>query len=194
MPKFISIAVAVGDYDKVVARKWYRTAIESLPNGVAISFATGEGNTSVMKRSKEEDKIVLTIPLSRNLTTKEVEKVKGCFSAVYRKSFALDSSKIVVDTSDLFNAVEPEPLIDLCTAWAKRQHDQWMKEKLAAGWRYGSAVSLDKKTHPLLRQWIDLPDKYRVVDTTQAEELLSVFAEQGYMMISKLDLDQLSGS
>lgn len=44
------------------------------------------------------------------------------------------------------------------------QHDQWMREKQAAGWRWGPDKDLDAKTHPLLVPYDRLPDTERRKD------------------------------
>ena len=37
------------------------------------------------------------------------------------------------------------------------QHEQWMAERLATGWRYGPVKDADLKTHPSLVPFADLP-------------------------------------
>jgi hypothetical protein len=44
------------------------------------------------------------------------------------------------------------------------QHEQWLAEKRAAGWKYGRAKSGAKKTHPLLVPYADLPEVERRKD------------------------------
>jgi hypothetical protein len=40
---------------------------------------------------------------------------------------------------------------------ASAQHDQWLAEKKAAGWRKGKVKSAVRKTHPLLVPYEELP-------------------------------------
>jgi hypothetical protein len=44
------------------------------------------------------------------------------------------------------------------------QHEQWLAEKRAAGWKYGKTKSGVKKTHPLLVPYADLPEVERRKD------------------------------
>jgi hypothetical protein len=44
------------------------------------------------------------------------------------------------------------------------QHEQWLAEKRAAGWKYGRAKSGAKKTHPLLVPYAHLPEVERRKD------------------------------
>lgn len=45
------------------------------------------------------------------------------------------------------------------------QHDAWVKDKLAEGWRYGPAKDPGAKTHPCLVLFDDLPPEQRLKDT-----------------------------
>lgn len=44
------------------------------------------------------------------------------------------------------------------------QHERWMNEKKADGWKYGRAKSGVKKTHPMMVPYSDLPDIERRKD------------------------------
>lgn len=43
-------------------------------------------------------------------------------------------------------------------------HEQWMRHKAAHGWVYGPEKDADKKTHPCMVPWEDLPDDQRIKD------------------------------
>lgn len=47
---------------------------------------------------------------------------------------------------------------------ASAQHDQWMAEKKAAGWKRGKTKNAAKKTHPLLVPYEELPEFERRKD------------------------------
>lgn len=44
-------------------------------------------------------------------------------------------------------------------------HEKWVHSKLTSGWTYGTAYNEEKKTHPLLVSYSDLPLTRRVGDT-----------------------------
>lgn len=46
-----------------------------------------------------------------------------------------------------------------------QQHDQWMAEKFRDGWVFGPKKDPEKKTHPLLIPFEDLPEVERMKDT-----------------------------
>ncbi|RYD68677.1 MAG: hypothetical protein EOP83_00225, partial [Verrucomicrobiaceae bacterium] len=81
--------------------------------------------------------------------------------------------------------------VSLCTAWAKRQHDQWVKDREANGWRYGTTLSMSEKTNPLLRPWDQLPEKYRKPDLDEPQALLDLLNDQGYAVVTKGELQAM---
>jgi DNA-directed RNA polymerase specialized sigma54-like protein len=80
---------------------------------------------------------------------------------------------------------------NLCLAWAKKKHDNWVKDRTEQGWRYGVTMSQKDMTHPLLRPWHDLPAAHRTVDTEQPQQLIDLLTDHGYVMISKEELEAL---
>lgn len=55
-------------------------------------------------------------------------------------------------------------IIDHPDAGAGAQHDQWMDQKRADGWVYGETRDDDKKTHPSLVPYGELPDSEQKKD------------------------------
>lgn len=47
----------------------------------------------------------------------------------------------------------------------EQSHEGWMAHKLETGWTYGPIKDVDKKTHPCLMPYGDLPAHQRVKDT-----------------------------
>lgn len=53
----------------------------------------------------------------------------------------------------------------LAANWAaSASHENWMKHKLADGWVYGPEKNADKKTHPCLVPFSELPKEQRIKD------------------------------
>lgn len=42
---------------------------------------------------------------------------------------------------------------------ARREHERWVEERLAAGWRWGAKKDIDAKTNPNLLPWDDVPEE-----------------------------------
>ena len=191
MEHYISLTVSVKGCKPKLPKLWFQTARAALPAGLCCTIAVGDEQVH-MKSTKKDGKVALTIPLVRNLTEKEVQKVIAAFDGLYNGDFSVSSTRIELGVADeIAVEVDYDPLISLCTAWAKDQHDSGMKDKVESGWRYGPSVSMANKTHPLLRPWADLPDAYKVIDTSRPEELLKLFNEHGYVLVAKEELDKL---
>lgn len=191
MEHFIALSVKQDSVPEGLPRLWYKTATDHLPSGLACTFARGDEQIKMAGKTAD-GKTTYTIPLTRDPTEKEVTKVVTAFDAAFEGDYSISSSKIEVGLKKQIEVEVPhDPLIELCTAWAKQQHDDWVKDKLDAGWRYGTSVSATNKTHPLLRSWSDLPEAYRVVDTSRPEELLKLFNQHGYVLVRRDELDQL---
>lgn len=47
---------------------------------------------------------------------------------------------------------------------ASAQHDSWMKDKLADGWKYGEAKDAEAKTHPCIVPYDELPEVQKAKD------------------------------
>ena len=44
---------------------------------------------------------------------------------------------------------------------SRTEHDSWMAKKVEQGWKYGEKRNDEKKIHPLLKPWDELPGKDR---------------------------------
>lgn len=54
--------------------------------------------------------------------------------------------------------------LDNPDAPASANHDSWMKEKLEQGWKYGAVKDADKKEHPCMVPYDELPDNQKAKD------------------------------
>lgn len=193
------IALKTADsLDKEIMHCWFKTAKELLPNGILTTIQTTDDTGSLrgvsMVHREVGGKHEYLIPLSRDLSDNEVQPVVDFFSEKYPE---LDF-EIEVSSSQVGSLRTSEPVkiddgkyLELCTAWSKKQHDIWLKDRLDGGWRYGTSVSLKDKTHPLARQWHELPDQFKKIDMEQPKALLDLLTNQGYAVIERSELDNL---
>jgi hypothetical protein len=176
---------------------WFKAAKDMLPNGIMTTCQTtddtGRRSASMVCR-QTTDGFEYIIPLTRDMTDVEIEPMVEHFT---KKNPDVDFD-IEVSSAQANNAmdlpsieIKDHSFTELCTAWAKKQHDDWFKERTDGGWRYGLTVSISNKTHPLLRQWHELPDKYKTVDYDQPQGLLDLLNDQGYTVISKSELESI---
>ena len=54
--------------------------------------------------------------------------------------------------------------LDHPEAPASAQHDEWMRQKIADGWVLGETKDAEKKTHPALVPYDELPDAVKAKD------------------------------
>lgn len=188
------IALIVTDeLDKNLLRAWFHAVRDNAPSGVVIT-ATVDGKAVQVVKRKDGNDVRYLVPLSRDLNDGEVKAIIDSFAHNTDIDF-----KASATTSPLDIKLSPEieidhdPMVELCTGWAKKKHEDWMNSKTSGGWRYGPAVSQSNKTHPLLRPWSEIPAEYRKVDTTQAQELLDLLRDSGYVIVRREDLDRLMG-
>lgn len=184
--------------DQEDVRAWFQAVKDNAPSGVVSSVQTTDDKGSLRsatlvhrERDGEHDYLV---PLTRDLKDAEVEPIIQTFSsltALEDWSVEVSSAEADLMTDKGALSVEDGKFNDLCAAWAKRQHDAWMKDRTESGWRFGPTVSAKNKTHPLLRPWHDLPEQFRKVDFEQPQNLLDLLNDQGYAVISKTELEAM---
>lgn len=86
---------------------------------------------------------------------------------------------------------EPEPIdtskvrlsdeiFELTEHLAENAHEVWAQKRMAEGWRYGPRRDEDKKTHPSLVPYKDLPESEKEYDRSTAMETLKVMLAMGY--------------
>jgi len=68
-------------------------------------------------------------------------------------SWQTGSIKVGVEQALNYPEISPEEL-----------HDNWVYFKLGTGWTYGEEKNIDKKTHPSLIPYKDLPETEKVKD------------------------------
>lgn len=192
MTPAFSISLIMPKVSKSLMQGWIKLARDHLPNGVMTTM-TREGQAIALVTEEAENGTALTIPLTRHLTCDEAEVIVQALERATTSDFEIvATSDIPPSNEETAQAVVDEnAYLALCTQWAKRQHETWAQDRLANGWRYGPEVSFVDKTHPLLRQWNELPDQFRKIDTDAPQELLRLLNDQGYSVISQHELRSL---
>jgi hypothetical protein len=65
-------------------------------------------------------------------------------------------------------------------------HDNWLKEKIDAGWVYGEIKDPEKKTHPCIVRYDMLPPEQRLKDYMFGH-IVAAFYESGLVDVRELD-------
>ncbi len=82
-----------------------------------------------------------------------------------------------LDTSRVVLSPELEALTEKL---AENAHDNWAVQRLQDGWTWGAKRDDDKKTHPMLIAYADLPESEKQYDRLTAMETLKAIISLGY--------------
>ena len=82
-----------------------------------------------------------------------------------------------IDTSDVKLPKELEPLIE---KMSKNVHDVWAETRISQGWTYGKERNDEKKTHPCLIPYEELPDDEKEYDRNTSIGTLKLIMKLGF--------------
>ena len=77
----------------------------------------------------------------------------------------------------------PPQLGALIERLARNNHDHWARQRIEAGWTYGPRRDDERRTHPDLVPYGDLPGSEREYDVTSVVETLKVIHTLGYRIV-----------
>ncbi len=81
---------------------------------------------------------------------------------------------------DTSGVVLPREILELTELLARNTHENWARQRLADGWRYGPRRDDAKKEHPSLVPYEDLSEKEKDYDRRTAMETLKTIVALGY--------------
>ena len=82
-----------------------------------------------------------------------------------------------IDTSDV---TLDSGILELGELIAKNTHDVWAVGRINEGWSYGEARNDEKKLHPCLIPYEELPESEKEYDRSTATEALKLIVKLGY--------------
>ena len=85
---------------------------------------------------------------------------------------------------DLSSITLPVGLVALRELIAEHVHDLWSKQRISEGWTYGPKRDDDKKFHPCLLPYGDLPEGEREYDRITAEGTIKLILHMGYEFVT----------
>ena len=84
------------------------------------------------------------------------------------------------------NEVElPAELLELTELLAKNTHEIWAQQRFSEGWKYGAERNDERKEHPCLVSYENLPESEKEYDRNTALETLKVIKKIGYEILKK---------
>jgi hypothetical protein len=84
-----------------------------------------------------------------------------------------------IDTSH----VDLGPLEPLVEALSKNAHEIWARERMRDGWTFGPSRNDQRKEHPCLISYEDLPDSEKVYDREMVKEVLKATIALGFRIV-----------
>ncbi|MBQ4140510.1 MAG: Ryanodine receptor Ryr [Clostridia bacterium] len=82
-----------------------------------------------------------------------------------------------IDTKDV---VLSEDIMELCEALARNTHEVWSESRIREGWSYGERRDDEKKHHPCLVPYEELPESEKDYDRNTSLETLKLIIKLGY--------------
>lgn len=86
---------------------------------------------------------------------------------------------------DLTDVKLPPELNELAEFIAKNVHEVWSKKRMNEGWTYGPIRDDDKKTHPCLVSYEELPENEKDYDRATSQETLKLIMRLGFSISKK---------
>jgi hypothetical protein len=170
--------------DREVMASFVSALRSSLPNGVISLHQDTNGRTAILMRKNNS----LIVALSRYLNETEIARVANALSAeLPNLDFDLESPCLT--TPVVSNVVEPEVKEKIAMESARAEHNAWVAEKTRNGWKYGTHLSMEAKTHPLMRSWDDLPQRFKTASPDLSSRLLDILSGAGYSVVPTNVLD-----
>jgi ryanodine receptor 2 len=99
------------------------------------------------------------------------------YSLHYSRRTAMSYRPAPIDTTGV---ILPSDLLELKERLAENAHDNWARERMAQGWTHGPRRDDDRKLHPCLVPYDDLPEDEKVHDRNAAIETLKAVLALGY--------------
>ena len=82
-----------------------------------------------------------------------------------------------IDTSDVKLPVELEQLVE---EMSRNVHDVWADTRIGQGWTYGKRRDDEKKTHPCLVPYEELPEEEKEYDRNTSIGTLKLILKLGF--------------
>lgn len=82
-----------------------------------------------------------------------------------------------IDTNDV---VLPKDLEQLVEKMSENVHDVWAETRIKQGWKYGEQRDDNKKTHPCLVPYEDLPEEEKEYDRNTSIGTLKLILKLGF--------------
>ena len=87
-----------------------------------------------------------------------------------------------IDTSDV---VLTDDIMELCELISENTHEVWSLNRINDGWVYGDTRNDEKKQHPCLIPYFDLPESEKEYDRSTSLQTLKLIVKLGYKIVKE---------
>jgi ryanodine receptor 2 len=92
----------------------------------------------------------------------------------------MEKEKYIPQPIDTNGVALPDELMPLVEKMAKNVHEVWAETRIAQGWTYGEKRDDEKKTHPCLIAYEDLPEEEKEYDRNTCLGTLKLIMKLGF--------------
>ena len=92
----------------------------------------------------------------------------------------MEKEKYIPQPIDTNGVALPDELMQLVEKMAKNVHEVWAETRSAQGWTYGEERDDEKKTHPCLIAYEDLPEEEKEYDRNTCLGTLKLIMKLGF--------------
>lgn len=171
--------------DQNTRRAWYACVQAHTPSGLLhhteLPAQAEVKSSSYYHKQLTTGNHAYVVPLVRDLVHHEVYQIAHAWDAEFPDvDFVINYSQPADHVMPTRSDVPDQKIAQVMDAWCKRQHDAWMQDKLAQGWRYGVNMSMKERTHPWIQPYESLPEQARQPHMQAVKDLLEILGDFGY--------------
>lgn len=156
-------------------KRWFEVAQRVAPNGTIVGepiMVDGRNDTSMFYLETRPNRSTYVIPLTRDLTEDEAGKIAIAWDRTWDTAdFEIDFSQH--EQSVLRKQKQIQRVLDeVAREAAKRQHNEWVNQRVKEGWRYNIKYNQRQRCHPMIKPWDQLNTKQQL---QEVERILKLF-------------------
>lgn len=95
----------------------------------------------------------------------------------------MNTGNYIPQPIDTDGVLLPEGLEELAELLAKNVHEVWAKGRIDQGWTYAPVRDDDRKTHPCLVPYEELPEEEKEYDRKTSQETLRLILKSGFKIV-----------
>lgn len=92
----------------------------------------------------------------------------------------MSKDKYIPQPVDISDVILPDDITEIAEQIARNVHEVWAKSRIDQGWKYGEQRDDDKKTHPCLIPYDELPESEKDYDRDTCINTVKMILKSGY--------------